>query len=161
MRALLVIGGVLAAGVAAWCGLHSAAGLVLAAPEVRAALPDAPAPAAAPATAALPPVEAPSPPCVDDEATVLLPDGSRIDALNGARGAKPLRDAWPANEPWSPIVGVEHSPAGVDWWVHADGSRSTTEMKWRDDLRRYDAVTRLARPTPNVAAPAPASASGR
>jgi hypothetical protein len=34
--------------------------------------------------------------------------------------------------------------------VHADGSRSTTEMVWRSDLGRYDATTRLARPTPTA-----------
>jgi hypothetical protein len=151
MRAILSIGGVLFAGAVAWCAMQSPHAPFV--PEVARA-PAAVAPAPVVATAPLAAPAAPPPSCGDDEATVLLPDGSRLEALNGARGAKPLGDAWPANEPWSPIVAIEHSPAGIDWWVHADGSRSTTEMKWRADLGRLDAVTRLARPTPKVALPA-------
>lgn len=80
--------------------------------------------------------------------TLLLPDGTRIRALNGAINASPMKGAWPKNVPWSPIVATERSDLGVDWYVHEDGSRSTTEMKWRSDLGRKDAVTRLARPAP-------------
>lgn len=80
--------------------------------------------------------------------TLLLPDGTRVPALNGAVNASPMKDAWPSNVPWSPIVATERSDLGVDWYVHQDGSRSTTEMKWRSDLGREDAVTRLARPAP-------------
>ena len=58
-----------------------------------------------------------------------------VAALNGATGAMRLAAAW-GPHPWSPIVTVERSDAGVDWYVHADGSRSTTEMKWRPDLGR-------------------------
>jgi hypothetical protein len=75
-----------------------------------------------------------------------LPDGSYVPALNGAEGAPPLQLFWEAGRPWSPIVGVARSDAGVDWYVHADGSRSTTEMKWRGDLGRLDALTRVAHP---------------
>lgn len=74
-----------------------------------------------------------------------LPDGSVVAALNGATGAMRLAAAW-GPHPWSPIVTVERSDAGVDWYVHADGSRSTTEMKWRPDLGREDALVRVARP---------------
>jgi hypothetical protein len=114
----------------------------------------APAPSAvvAPAAALVSPLPAPAATAStgDDEAMWLLPDGSRIATLNGARSPRPLQEAWPRGVPWSPIVGFERSPAGVDWYVHADGSKSTTEMKWRADLARYDAVTRLARPTPQA-----------
>jgi hypothetical protein len=77
---------------------------------------------------------------------LLLPDGSSVPALNGAEGAPPLQRFWERDRPWSPIVGTERSDAGVDWYVHADGSRSTTEMKWRSDLGRLDALTRVAHP---------------
>jgi hypothetical protein len=87
---------------------------------------------------------------VDADATLLLPDGSRVAALNGARAPQPLATAWPASVPFQPIVGIERSPAGIDWYVHADGSRSTTEMRWRADLGRDDAVTRLARAAPHA-----------
>jgi hypothetical protein len=43
-------------------------------------------------------------------------------------------------------VCVERSDLGVDWYVHADGTRTTTEMKWRSDLGRLDAMTRIAVP---------------
>jgi hypothetical protein len=127
---------------------------------------DAPAlPAAATTNATAPvreaaPVAPPtpvSPPAAGGE-TWLLPDGTRVPALNGATGAKPLSEAWPRDVPYSPIVRTERTSAGVDWYVHADGSRSTTEMKWRADLGRSDAVTRLARPTPTApVAPVPAN----
>lgn len=96
--------------------------------------------------AAKPPVDPPLP----VQQTLLLPDGTRVQSLNGAVNATPLADAWPKNVPWSPIVRIERSDVGVDWYVHEDGSRSTTEMKWRSDLGREDAVTRLARPAPTL-----------
>ena len=88
-----------------------------------------------------------------DATALLLPDGSRVPALNGARSPQPMREVWPVSVPWSPITGVEHSPAGIDWFVHADGSRSTTQMVWRADLGRMDAMTRLARPMPRTPLP--------
>ncbi len=105
-----------------------------------------PAQAAVPATCEAPAAAA-------DDTQLLLPDGSSVPALNGARAPQPMRDVWPVSVPWSPITGVEHSPAGIDWYVHADGSRSTTQMVWRADLGRMDAMTRLARPTPQVPMP--------
>ncbi|MCR9247812.1 MAG: hypothetical protein NXI31_22520 [bacterium] len=74
-----------------------------------------------------------------------LPDGSHVEPLNGVSGRLSLTGHW-GNRPWSPIVGVERSDRGVDWYVHADGTRSTTEMKWRSDLGRKDAMVRLAVP---------------
>lgn len=105
-----------------------------------------PAPPACPAARAAPAE-------VADELTLLLPDGARVPALNGARSPQAMREVWPVSVPWSPITGVEHSPAGIDWYVHADGSRSTTQMVWRADLGRMDAMTRLARPAPRVPLP--------
>jgi len=49
--------------------------------------------------------------------TLLLPDGSRVPALNGARSPWAMSEVWPNGVPWSPITGVEHSPAGIDWCV--------------------------------------------
>ena len=118
----------------------------------RSPLPPVAAPAAAPAAAAT----APDPQCATPapadagaaahQRELQLPDGSYVPALNGAEGAPPLRLFWEAGRPWSPIVGVARSELGVDWYVHADGSRSTTEMKWRSDLGRLDALTRVAHP---------------
>ena len=101
--------------------------------------------AAAPAPRVVTAEAAPqAPERVDAAATWRLPDGSFTAPLNGAIDPPPL--AWPPNVAWSPIVGRELGAAGVEWYVHTDGSRSTTEMKWRADLGRFDAVTRLARP---------------
>ena len=85
-----------------------------------------------------------------------LPDGSYVDALNGATDAPPMRDYW-GPFAWSPIVGVERSDAGVDWYRHADGSYSTTQMVLRKDLGRMAAMTRVAHPgaAPVGAAAAP------
>ena len=104
---------------------------------------------------------APSPPAPRAEATapstrLELPDGSYVDALNGATDAPPMRDYW-GPFAWSPIVGVERSDAGVDWYRHADGSYSTTQMVLRKDLGRMAAMTRVAHPgaAPVGAAAAP------
>jgi hypothetical protein len=130
----------------------------------RMPLPPIAAPASAPAaavTAPDPETAVPAPAGTGVSAhrrELLLPDGSYVPALNGAEGAPPLRLFWEAGRPWSAIVGVARSDAGVDWYVHADGSRSTTEMKWRSDLGRLDALTRVAHPGD---APPPAAAVTR
>lgn len=85
---------------------------------------------------------------------LLLPDGTTVPTLNDAVDAAPIAKFW-GSSPWSPIVGVERSSAGVDWYKHADGSYSTTQMVWRSDLGRHAAMTRVAHPGP---APAPAAA---
>jgi len=77
---------------------------------------------------------------------VKLPTGEWLRALNGAVDVKPME--WPADRPFSPIIGVERSPSGKDWWVHADGTKSTTEMIFRSDLGRHDAILEIASPTP-------------
>lgn len=83
-----------------------------------------------------------------------LPDGSVVPTLNDAVDAAPIAQFW-GSQPWSPIVGVERSSAGLDWYKHADGSYSTTQMVWRSDLGRHAAMTRVAHPGP---VPAPAAA---
>jgi hypothetical protein len=92
-------------------------------------------------------------PPVDRSDQLELPDGSFVTALNGAHDAAPIGRYW-GPYPWSPIVGVERSSAGLDWYRHADGSYSTTQMVWRQDLGREAAMTRVAHPGPT---PAPAA----
>lgn len=84
-----------------------------------------------------------------------LPDGTFVPALNGAVDAAPLATYW-GPFPWSPIVGVQ-SADGIDWYQHADGSFSTTQMVWRSDLGHEAAMTRVAHPGPTPAATAPAN----
>ena len=80
-----------------------------------------------------------------------LPDGTTVETLNDAVDAAPLAQFW-GQHPWSPIIGVDRSSAGVDWYRHADGSYSTTQMVWRKDLGRHAAMTRVAHPGPAPAA---------
>lgn len=149
-----------------------AAGLVVAALAALALLqPAAPAgPAAAPATSdgaqptaaatdpargstvhrAAPAANGPAPAAAPSR-ELLLPDGTTMPTLNGATDAEPLATYW-GPFPWSPIVGVERNDQGLDWYRHADGSYSTTQMVWRQDLGRMAAMTRVAHPG---AAPAP------
>ncbi|MCB9878191.1 MAG: hypothetical protein H6835_11385 [Planctomycetes bacterium] len=89
-----------------------------------------------------------------------LPDGTFVPALNGAVDAAPLKDFW-GPFPWSPIVGVERSAAGLDWYRHADGSYSTTQMVWRPDLGREAAMTRVAHPGPVDVPAAGGAGAGR
>ncbi|MCK5941484.1 MAG: hypothetical protein KAI24_05895 [Planctomycetes bacterium] len=92
----------------------------------------------------------------DRRRQLLLPDGSYVPALNDAVDAAPLHEYW-GPRPWSPIVAVERSGAGVDWYRHANGSYSTTQMVMRPDLGRMAAMTRVAHVGQAPAAPAPAA----
>ena len=104
--------------------------------------------AAAPA-AATPEQAAPREPAADRSHVLELPDGTCCATLNGAVDAAPLATYW-GPQPWSPIVAIEHSSAGIDWYRHADGSFSTTQMVWRQDLGRMAAMTRVAHPGPTA-----------
>ena len=86
-------------------------------------------------------------PAEDRSHLLELPDGSSCATLNGAVDAAPLGTYW-GPQPWSPIVAIERSSAGIDWYRHADGSFSTTQMVWRKDLGRMAAMTRVAHPGP-------------
>lgn len=88
----------------------------------------------------------------DHSRELQLPDGTFVAALNGAVDAAPLQQFW-GPEPWSPIVGVERNDQGLDWYHHADGSYSTTQMVWRSDLKREVAMTRVGHPGPAVTPP--------
>lgn len=90
-------------------------------------------------------------PASDRSRELQLPDGSTMPTLNGATDAPSMKDYW-GPFPWSPIVGTERSSAGLDWYRHADGSYSTTQMVWRSDLGRMAAMTRVAHPGPTPAA---------
>jgi hypothetical protein len=91
-----------------------------------------PAAAAAPATAA---AKAP--------ATMLrMPDGSEAAPLNGV--TEPGQVVW-GNRPYAPIVRtVRHQ--GIDWYVHSDGTRTTTVRVQRSDTRQLTPVTLVAHP---------------
>lgn len=153
-------GGALPLTFGAACGI---AGLALLAGGHRPAAPAAAARTAPPVTAAVAPaaepargeIVAPAPkdPAKEPSRQLLLPDGTSVPTLNGAVDAAPLAKFW-GPRPYSPIVGVERSSAGIDWYRHENGSYSTTQMVWRADLGRYDAMTRVAHEGPLPAAPA-------
>lgn len=156
VRALAApLGGALAVAAGVWAVARLAAPVEPIAPSspppVAAAL-DAPTPGAAVASAVVEPAAAT--PAVDRSRDLALPDGTFVPALNDAVDAAPLAQFW-GPFPWSPIVGVERSSANLDWYKHADGSYSTTQMVWRQDLGRHAAMTRVAHPGPSPAATAP------
>ena len=127
----------------------------------------APVTAEAPASAPTPTPEAPATPVsapvtkvvpqaapADRSRQLELPDGTFVPTLNGAVDAEPLKNYWGV-WPWSPIVGVERSSAGVDWYQHADGSYSTTQMLRADPGNRLVTLTRVAHPSTTTAPTAP------
>ena len=75
-----------------------------------------------------------------------MPDGTQVPMLNGV--TELAANPWPGDVPYSPIVGKETDPSGQDWYVHADGTKSTMQMVWRSDLGRHDGVFQVARPGP-------------
>ena len=99
----------------------------------------------APVVRSVEPVRAsPTPP---GATSLALPDGTFVPLLNGVREA-PAGGWWPADRPWSPIVSKERYADGAEWYVHADGCKSTTIMVWRSDLNREDPAVNLAIPVP-------------
>jgi len=77
------------------------------------------------------------------EPTLRMPDGKEFPMLNGVREAPP--PSWEPGRPYSPIIGTR-TIRGLDYYVHADGSTTTTLMAWRTDLKRYDGTTRVESP---------------
>jgi hypothetical protein len=73
-----------------------------------------------------------------------LPDGTYVPALNGVVGAPPM--VWPEDRPFSPITHKETGSNGIEWYLHADGTASTTAMIFRKDLGREDATALVAHP---------------
>ena len=57
----------------------------------------------------------------DRNGKILLPDGTFVPALNGVETAV----QW-GKRSFSPIVGRNLTDTGVEWYVHEDGSQSTT-----------------------------------
>lgn len=104
-------------------------------------------PATPPTEPALRKSESPlvDPNVVPQSERVALPDGTWVRALNGATDIQTL--GWPKDVPWAPIVATEIDTNGIEWFVHADGTKSTMGMAWRDDLGRYDGYTSVAKPT--------------
>jgi len=94
---------------------------------------------ALPEAAALTPVE----PARPDEPTIRMPDGTQVPLLNGVRQA--AAPGWDPARPYAPIIGKQ-TLKGIEYYVHADGSTTTTIMAWRTDLKRLDGTTRVAHP---------------
>ncbi|MCR9244960.1 MAG: hypothetical protein NXI31_08000 [bacterium] len=97
---------------------------------------------------------------IDRSRQLELPDGTFVEALNDAVDAAPIAQYWGTGA-WSPIVAVERSSAGIDWYRHENGSFSTTQMVWRADLGRHLAMTRVAHVGPEPAPAAAATATRR
>ena len=116
-------------------------------PEAPHQLPADPTDTSPPPTEATPRV-APLPPAPPPTARdlVILPDGTRLAALNRVTGVTSIE--WPADRPFSPVVGTEASPTGLQWYVHADGTRSTTQwLQMNDGTRRAVGTVAAPRPT--------------
>ncbi|MFQ5507398.1 MAG: hypothetical protein ACE5F1_21750 [Planctomycetota bacterium] len=76
------------------------------------------------------------------------PDGTYAPALNGVDEPAPLN--WPQDRPWSPIVRKTTDSSGLDWYVHADGTHTITQMTWHSQFQRMDAVTLVYNPVPTL-----------
>jgi hypothetical protein len=90
----------------------------------------APKPAVTPPTAAAPAQadlgkkpEAPKP--AAEGPRLKFPDGSSMPALNGVKGDVVIN--W-GTRPFTRVVGTEDGPNGWKWYVHENGTRSTTAM---------------------------------
>ncbi len=61
--------------------------------------------------------------------TIIYPDGNNFPALNDVQ--VPIEIIWTSGRPYSPIVGTMNDgpPLNLEWYVHANGSHSTTAMR--------------------------------
>ena len=113
-----------AAGTATWRWLdREPAPAVPAAPTPTTPVvaPDAPVPVEAEVKPATPPPK----PVAAPAGTVKFPDGSSMPALNGVQTEVVI--AW-GTKPFTRVVGTEDGPNGWKWYVHENGTRSTTVM---------------------------------
>lgn len=74
--------------------------------------------------------------------SIRFPDGSYLPPLNGAKGRVVM--TWPAGRPFSPVVGKIGGGQSEEWYRHADGTLSTTVVKFRSDLGREDVLCQIA-----------------
>jgi hypothetical protein len=76
------------------------------------------------------------------EYRLYFPDGTYLPALNGAKNPKPVEFE---GRPYAPVVRKAYDPKyKVYWYVHADGSYSTTrQMNFRG---QKNSVTQVAHP---------------
>jgi len=130
----LIVAAAAAAAAGAWWALQTPPDI---APEPAPVVepPARPAPSAAPVMTVdyVPEPEAKVP----AERRLEMPDGSFVPTLNGV--VNPAAIAW-GNTPYSPIVRKQIDPT-LEWYVHADGTYTTTVMQWRSELGRDDACT--------------------
>jgi hypothetical protein len=143
VAAILSSAAVIAAAVAGYCWLGPCTPALAPALPAAEAAPEPSPPAAPQELAARPLGELADAAGVDPRATVRLPDGSRVRSLNGVLDAPEL--IWTPGRTYSEIVGVV-TRAGVDWFVHADDTMSTTVMVLRKDLGKEVPLTMVSRP---------------
>jgi hypothetical protein len=138
-RGLLVAGLALAAA-AAWLGcLPRVAPVPVPGAPAAAALPAAAASAPGPAASATLPDEltrryppgthVPFPRPLDPRqfsSGLGCPGGGHLPLLNGVPAARPLHRNTSLHGPVPPVIGKRVDASGDDWYVHADGSETTT-----------------------------------
>jgi hypothetical protein len=81
----------------------------------------------------------------DRSGYLALPNGTFIEPLNGVTRPQPM--LWPKEVPWSPVIGKELDTLGYWWYVHADGSKTTTYVGKNPLTGRLEAITEVANPT--------------
>lgn len=68
----------------------------------------------------------------DRDKMLAYPDGTYLPVLNGCD--IPPRIIWPDEIPYSPVVRRHVDEHGIEYYVHADGSLSSSQMIYRSDL---------------------------
>lgn len=59
--------------------------------------------------------------------SAIFPDGTWLPPLNGVTVAPPFPGFAP-NYPYAPVIEIKRGDKGIFWYIHADGSHSTTQM---------------------------------
>lgn len=142
-KPLLAFTGILiAAGAAAgiWSTLRTPGDVVP--PKATTPLPVPQKPAPGPVAPSSVKLDLDQGPKVPADQLLRMPDGSMVPTLNGVKN--PAKIVW-GDFPYSPIVRTQKDPT-VEWYVHADGTYTTTMMQWRSDLGREDPVTLCLHP---------------
>lgn len=92
-----------------------------------------------------------TPPSAEDRPRyVEMPDGSWLPALNGVLGAP--KSSWNPERPYARVVRIDRMQ-DADWYVHADGTWTTTRSVFRKDLGRDDVQSYALHPRPDFGEP--------
>ncbi len=98
------------------------------------------------------------PPASERARWLSMPDGTWLPALNGVLGAPAPN--WNPERPYAAVI-ARRAMVGVEWYVHEDGSVTTTRTVFRRDVGQDVATTETHHPVSREGRPMIVTPDGR